>query len=69
MFGLFDTVDSVLSDFNKKIERLKKIQSREAARAVDLEDEAAILLADARYAREEVERAGKLAAKLEKFVN
>lgn len=64
----FDSVDNVLSDIKAKLERLQKIQQREAERAIDLEDDAAILLADAREARNEVARAQKVAAKFSKFL-
>lgn len=68
MFGMFDSVDNVISKFQQMVDRLRTIQVQKVTEADVLEEDASILLADAREARKEANRAEKVAAKISKLL-
>ena len=68
MFGMFDSVDNVVSKFQQMVDRLRTIQVQKVTEADVLEEDASILLADAREARKEANRAEKVAAKISKLL-
>ena len=68
MFSFFDSVDSVVYKFQQMVDRLHTIQAQKVVEAESLEEDATILLADARDARKEAIRAEKVAAKISKLL-
>lgn len=68
MFRVFDSVDNVVSKFQQMVDRLRTIQAQKVTEADVLEEDASILLADARDARREAARAEKVAAKISKLL-
>lgn len=68
MFRVFDSVDNVVSKFQKMVDRLHTIQVQKVTEADVLEEDASILLADARDARREAARAEKVAGKISKLL-
>ena len=68
MFSFFDSVDNVVSKFQQMVDRLHTIQAQKVVEAESLEEDATILLADARDARKEAVRAEKVAAKISKLL-
>lgn len=68
MFNIFDSVDSVVKDFNNVVNRLNKLKVARTDEAEELEVEAAVLLDAARDNRREANRADKIANKISKLL-
>jgi hypothetical protein len=65
----FDTVESVLSDFEKKVVRLGRIAEKRVAKAIRNERNAAARLIRAKANRADAERATNAAAKIKELTN
>lgn len=68
MFGFFDTVESVVQDFTKAVNRLEKLKEEHEDQAEDVEARAAYMMDQAQELRKESQRASRLATKFRKFL-